>query len=59
MEANEYLLQENNSDKKEDGNDHHNPPSGNGSGDSGKTEESENKGTKRFKMISNNQISSR
>ena len=31
--------------KKEDENDHHNPPSGNGSGDSGKTEEFENKGT--------------
>ena len=45
MEANEYLLQENKPDKKEDDNDHHNPPSGNGCGDSGKTEESENKGT--------------
>ena len=45
MEANEYLLQENKSDRKEDDNDHHNPPSGNGSGDSGKTEETENKGT--------------
>ncbi len=30
MEANEYLLQENKPDKKEDDNDHHNPPSGNG-----------------------------
>ena len=45
MEANEYLLQENKPDKKEDDNDHHNPPSGNGCGDSGKTEKSENKGT--------------
>ena len=45
MEANEYLLQENNPEKKEDDNDHHNPPSGNGSDDSGKTEETENKGT--------------
>ena len=45
MEANEYLLQENKPDRKEDDNDHHNPPSGNGCGDSGKTEESENKGT--------------
>ena len=38
IEANEYLLQENKPDKKEDDNDHHNPPSG-------KTEENENKGT--------------
>ena len=45
MEANEYLLQENNPEKKEEDNDHHNPPSGNGSDDSGKTEETENKGT--------------
>lgn len=45
MEANEYLIQENQPDKKEDDGDHHNPPSGDGSGDSGKTEESENKGT--------------
>ena len=45
MEANEYLLQENNPDKKEEDNDHHNPPSGNGSDDSGKTEETDNKGT--------------
>lgn len=45
MEANEYLLQENKPDKKEDDNDHHNTPSGNSSGDSGKTEETENKGT--------------
>lgn len=45
MEANEYLLQENKRDKKEDDNDHHNPPSGNSSGDSGKAEETENKGT--------------
>ena len=45
MEANEYLLQDNKPDKKEDDNDHHNPSSGNGCGDSGKTEESETKGT--------------
>lgn len=45
MEANEYLLQENRPDQKEDDNDHHHPSSGNGSGVSGKTEESENKGT--------------
>ena len=45
MKANEYLLQENNPEKKEEDNDHHNPPSGNGSDDSGKTEETENKGT--------------
>lgn len=45
MEANEYLLQENKRDKKEDDNDHHNPLSGNSSGDSGKAEETENKGT--------------
>lgn len=42
MEANEYLIQKNQPDKKEDNNGHHNPPSGDGSG---KTEESENKGT--------------
>ena len=45
MEANGYLLEENKPDKKGGDNDHHNPPSGNGSGDSGKTDESENKGT--------------
>lgn len=45
MEANEYLLQENKSDKKEDDNDNQNPPSDNGSGGSDISEESENKGT--------------
>lgn len=45
MEVNEYLLQKNNSDKKGDDNNHHNPSSSNGSGVSGKTEESQNQGT--------------
>lgn len=45
MEANEYLLQENNPDKKENDNGYDNPTSGNASGNSGKTGESENKGT--------------
>ena len=45
MEANEYLLEENNPDKKEDDNDDQNPPSDTGSGDSDLSEEPENKGT--------------
>ena len=45
MEANEYLLEENKSDKKEDDNDDRNPPSDTGSGDSDLSEEPENKGT--------------
>ena len=45
MEANEYLLEENKSDKKEDDNDDQNPPSDTGSGDSDLSEEPENKGT--------------
>lgn len=45
LEVNEYLLQKNSPDKKEDDNDHHNPSSGNGSGISDKTKESQNQGT--------------
>lgn len=42
IEANEYLLHENAPDRK-DNDDHPNPPSGNGSGDSDKPDEPENK----------------
>lgn len=45
MEANEYLLEENKPNKKDDDNDKQNPPSDNGSDDSGKSEEPEPKGT--------------
>ena len=45
MEANEYLLEENKPDKKEDDNDDQTPPSDNGTGDSDQPEEPENKGT--------------
>ena len=45
MEANEYLLEENKPDKKEDDIDDQNPPSDTGSGDSDLSEEPENKGT--------------
>lgn len=45
MEANEYLLGENKPDKKEDDNDDQNPPSDPGSGESERSEETENKGT--------------
>ena len=45
MEANEYLLQENKHNKKDDDNDDQNLPSDNGSGGSDKSKEPENKGT--------------